>query len=117
MDVLKFIEERKRLCKMYSRCSECPARSKNVGCMLSITSEEKAEKQVELLEKWSTEHPLKTRQSVFMEKYPNATIDSQGVLCICPENLYGDSVCPKKEENSNMMCYICRKEFWTKVVK
>lgn len=72
MDAVKFIKERNRLCDMYLWCSDCPARDKDRGCKLSITSEEEAEKQIELLEKWYDEHPEKTQQDVFLEQHQRA---------------------------------------------
>lgn len=117
MDVVKFIEERKRLCDMHSCCSECPAKGKVSGCKLSITSGEEAEKQIELVERWSAEHPQKTRQDIFLEQYPEAKIGQSGVLAICPRyvsavhrNKYGS--CAKDDTK----CSDCQQEFWTKVV-
>lgn len=72
MDAVKFIEERKRLCSMNPFCSECPARGKDNWCKLMIHSEEEAEKQVELIEKWSAEHTKNTQQDVFLEQHHKA---------------------------------------------
>lgn len=120
MDAVKFVEERNRLCDMYPCCSECPAKGKVSGCKLSITSGEEAEKQIELVEKWSAEHPQKTRQDVFLEQYPETRLDDSGVLSVCPAVI---SLSYRKDDggcvdsNKYRGCAICRKEFWTKGVE
>lgn len=118
MDAVKFIKERKRLCNMYPCCSECPARGKDRGCRLSITSEEEAEKQIELIEEWSAAHPCKTRQSVFLEQWPDTQLDREGSVIICPKQLCkGEELTKLIAECRGTNCYKCRREFWRKVVK
>lgn len=105
MDAVKFVEERRR---MYT-----------LGCIKKGINDynTKAEDVVAEVEAWSALHPRKTRQSVFLEQYPEAILDSQGILCICPENVYGNAVCPKNEENVNIICYDCRRDFWSQEVE
>lgn len=67
MDAVKFIEERNRMC----------------GTMSEMWGVD-AEQIVKNTEEWSAAHPRKTRQSVFLEQYPNARIDSQAVIYVCP---------------------------------
>lgn len=71
MDAVKFIEERRRMCKTYVDCFECPADDNN-RCKFNIAQGEEATRQVELLEEWSAAHPRKTRQDVLLEQFPNA---------------------------------------------
>lgn len=117
MDAVKFIEERNRMCKSFGdRCTGCPA-SDNCGCCavdqaVDQASTLDATAQVAIVEKWSAAHPSKTRQSAFLEQYPNARIDSQAVIYVCPADAYGDKVCPKNGENVRMLCRDCRREFW-----
>lgn len=105
MDAVMFVEERRR---MYT-----------LGCIKKGINDynTKAEDVVAEVEAWSALHPRKTRQSVFLEQYPEAILDSQGILCICPENVYGNAVCPKNEENVNIICYDCRRDFWSQEVE
>lgn len=105
MDAVKFLQERSR---MYKSGAATPC--------IELEDDYDPVSAVNVVEKWAAAHPRKTRQSVFLEQYPNATFDSQGVLCVCPGSLYGDSVCPQKVENCSMLCCNCRKEFWTNVV-
>ena len=121
MDAVKFIEERNRMCKSFGDgCTGCPASDacKNeLCCAFDQGSTLDATAQVDIVEKWSAAHPRKTRQSVFLEQYPNARIDRQAVIYVCPADAYGDKVCPKNEENFHMLCCDCRREFWGQEVE
>lgn len=100
MDAVKFIEERNRMC----------------GTMSEVWGVDAAQI-VKNTEEWAAAHPRKTRQSVFLEQYPNARIDRQAVIYVCPADAYGDKVCPKNEENFHMLCCDCRREFWMQEVE
>lgn len=70
------------------------------------------------VEQWSKEHPLKTRQSVFLEQYPEAQIDNNGVLDVCPAPMFhshrtdgGGCI------DINRNCPDCRREFWSQEVE
>ena len=90
MDALEFLKERKRLCEVYfekTECKECPL--ENMGCWTAdfcaddSCADDSCEKVIAIVELWSKEHPRKTRQSVFLEQYPNAKT-VEGALAICP---------------------------------
>lgn len=114
MDAVEFLKERKRLCEVYfekTECKECPL--ENMSCWTSdFCADDSCEKVITIVEQWSKEHPRKTRQSVFLEQFPSARIDSQAVIYVCPADAYGDKVCPKNEENVHMPCRDCRRNFW-----
>ena len=62
------------------------------------------------VEEWAKEHPAKTRQSVFLEQFPNAPIytNTHNVAldpCLVDTTLRGH--CP-----TGRGCDICRREFW-----
>lgn len=79
MDALKFVKERKRMCKSQEACGGCPL--ERFHCIFSTsTSDEEDEKSIAAVEQWSKEHPRKTRQSVFLEQWPNAKVFVDGVL-------------------------------------
>lgn len=105
MDAVKFIEEHRRMYKVTGK--HLPTLAEGIP----------AEDVVKEVEEWSAAHPRKTRQSVFLEQYPNARIDSQVVIYVCPADAYGNKVCPKNEENVHMTCRDCRREFWMQEVK
>jgi hypothetical protein len=100
MDAVKFIEERNRMC----------------GTMSEVWGVDAAQI-VKNTEEWSAAHPRKTRQSVFLEQYPEAKV-IEGVLNICPKDLLkkfrNGSICYNPYSNS---CASCRREFWTQEVE
>lgn len=107
MDAVKFLEERKR---MFKNGNPVP------GLDIDITYN--TEKVVKIVEEWSAAHPRKTRQSVFLEHYPEARISTHGVLLVCP--------CPISASHRNAgggcatidrRCDDCRKEYWMQEVE
>lgn len=107
MDAVKFLEERKR---MFKNGKSVP----DLGVNVTYNSE----KVVKLVEEWSAAHPRKTRQSVFLEQYPEASIGKHGVLLVCP--------CPISASHRNALggcatigrgCDDCRKEYWLQEVE
>ena len=53
------------------------------------------EKAVELVEKWSKEHPERTYLTDFLKKYPNAKIGKNGNPVTCPISLGYTKKCPQ----------------------
>lgn len=109
MDALKFIEERNRMCKLFSPgCEGCridEAKPVMSECVLWMI--ENPEKTVEIVEQWSQEHPRKTRQDVFMAHYPDAALND-GVLRVCPRNVYK----PAEINCNTTTCSLCKRAFW-----
>lgn len=115
MDAVKFIKERDRMCRFYSRasdCYQCPAKD----CECSAL-EDMDDGIVKIVEEWAAAHPRKTRQSVFLEQWPDTQLDKKGNVIICPKQL-----CRGEEFNKLIAacrgtnCYECRRKFWGKVV-
>jgi hypothetical protein len=115
MDALKFIEERSRMCKLFSPgCEGCridEAKPVMSECVLWMI--ENPEKAVEIVERWSQEHPPKTRQDVFLEQWPNAVIYEDGVLDIAPCRVDR----PATGRCDGTTCGDCRREFWMQEVE
>ena len=117
MDALEFLVEQKRMCGSYKGCVGCPFEKSH--CVIShVTADEDYERIIATVEQWSKEHPRKTRQSVFLEQYPEAKIYADGVVGICPmiisaahRDSDGECNCPEK------MCSDCRREFWMQEVE
>jgi hypothetical protein len=114
MDALEFIRERNRMCNSFDHigCGNCPA-NKHGECIITLWDEEI----VPIVEKWSKEHPRKTRQDVFLEQWPEAKVNEDGVLLLCPaivssahRNPYGN--CGSLSE----LCDDCYREFWMQEV-
>lgn len=71
------------LLSLYRYVEEC------IQCGINDSST-KAEDVVKEVEEWSVAHLLKTRQSEFLSRYPNAKV-REGVLAICPQAVEGES--------------------------
>lgn len=99
MDAVKFIEERNRMC----------------GTMSEVWGVDAAQI-VKNTEEWSAAHPRKTRQSVFLEQWPNARPADDGVLTFCPKRFDFHISC-LAECHSLKKCSDCRREFWMQEVK
>ena len=117
MDALEFLRERKRMCDSYTGCKGCPFDDSK--CVIDSTlSDDDCERIGATVEQWSKEHPHKTRQSVFLEQWPEARIGDDGVLQINPcsistshRNARGNCVNMRRE------CPDCRREFWMQEVE
>ena len=116
MDAVKFIEERNRMCKSFGdRCTGCPASDacKNeLCCAFDQGSTLDATAQVSIVEKWSDAHPRKTRQSEFLNLFPDADL-STGTVNICPNSLYEGKFDCARYQN----CLSCKREFWSQEVE
>lgn len=84
MDALKFIKEFYRMCDYYSGgfCKGCP-RKAEPNCDELIMEDDELNKLIADVEKWSKEHPPKTRLQDFQKKYPNASMGPYGTPTIC----------------------------------
>lgn len=108
MDAVKFVEERRR---MFAVTGTNPKYS-----LFNMST--CAEDVVKEVEEWSAAHPRKTRQSVFLEQYPETILDAFGALQICPMVISAahrdsDGEC----KDPAKMCIDCRREFWMQEVE
>lgn len=112
MDALEFLKERKRMCNSYKGCDGCPLAESH--CVIShVTSDEDCERIIVTVEQWSKEHPRKTRQSVFLEQWPNVAVSEDGVIKIRPCNLDVNA----RKGCLGVTCDYCRREFWMQEVE
>ena len=120
MDVLEFLREQNRMCNAYfnshNGCCDCPL-VESCCVINNVTPDEDLKKMITVVEQWSKDHPRKTRQSVFLEQYPEAGIDANGVVGLCPmfisavhRDSNGECNYPEKQ------CRDCRREFWMQEV-
>lgn len=119
MDAVTYIKEAMRMCKSAEDdCENCPAkvekfcpvRLSNTGTYKMQGNEKNA---VSVVEQWSKDHPVKTRQSEFLKMFPNAQ-KSGRVLNICPKNLNAEYMPPKRCEN--IFCSDCKTDYWNEEV-
>lgn len=115
MDAIEFIRERNRMCATYTpkRCEGCPADNYG-GCDVACIMIDKidAERLVPIVEKWSSEHPRKTRQSVFIQQYPEVHC-IYGVINIKPCQIVQNYTYGNCDITD---CSQCRKEYWMQEV-
>lgn len=105
MDAVKFLQERNR---MYESGAATPG--------IGLEDDYNPANAVKIVEAWSAAHPRKTRQSVFLEQYPNALLDKDSVLRVCPFLVGGDK--PEKYRCICLTdCSACRREFWMQEVE
>ena len=113
MEALEFLKERKRMCNCYKDCCECPLEA--AICTASSTMPDgDYEKIIAAVEQWSKAHPRKTRQSVFLEQWPNCMMDDDDIVRMCPRNVDKMYVCNLSRSGG---CIDCRREFWIQEVE
>ena len=66
------------------------------------------------VEQWAKEHPVKTRQSVFLEQWPNGVTDNGGIVGTCPRSVDKNYICNVDRFGG---CPNCRREFWMQEVE
>lgn len=119
MDAVEFIKARNRMCDNYACCTDCPlGGEENCNSIPNVD----ADTIVPIVEQWAKEHPVKTRQSVFLEQWPEARIDkTTGVLTICPAELTkecrDDRGACGAYSIETCVCEPCRREFWMQEVE
>ena len=107
MDAVKFLQERNRMFL-----------SGDSSLIYWMEDGVDPEILVRNVEQWSAAHPRKTRQSVFLEQYPEAQIAANGVLDVCPAPIFHSH----RRENggcrdSHKKCIDCLREFWMQEVE
>lgn len=114
MEALEFLKERKRMCRSFcGSCRGCPC--EKVRCVINAhVSDDDYKRIVVMVEEWSAAHPRKTRQSVFLEQWPNCMMDHDGTVGMCPRNVDKNYIC---DLNRSAGCPDCRREFWMQEVE
>lgn len=107
MDAVKYLKEKERMCDSYNNMCDGCGFGKVPKC--NRTEKDNPEKAVAIVEKWSAEHPMKTRQSEFLKMFPNAYIRN-GIIRICPRKIDQNSI--TSEECGKLACSGCQKEYW-----
>lgn len=73
-----YFKEKNRMtnnCKI--RCSDCSLESDTIDCFqFEMDYPQKA---IKIVQKWSDEHPQKTILDDFLDKFPNAVLNSDGI--------------------------------------
>lgn len=119
MDAIEFVKERNRMCSTYTpkHCEGCPADNYGKeGTACIVVDKIDAERLVPIVEKWAATHPRKTRQSVFLEQWPEAELYPDGVLGLCPKKV---SVAYRNGNScaKTIACGDCCRKFWMQEVE
>lgn len=113
MDAVEYIKVLRRLCKMQKICNKCPLHGEH-GCICTYRCED-AEKVVQIVEQWSKDHPVKTRQSEFLKRFPNADLTRLQPCMI--EKDKRPMWCGKYADfGANGCCDECRYAYWNEEV-
>ena len=120
MDAVEFFQTVNRLCKNRS-CAGCPICKKGMckdmcmvrrTVMLGDASVESIGEMISIVEQWSKDHPIKTRQSEFLKMFPNAKIgEDDGILCIKPCDIDKSIEC-----TDGKGCDDCYRKYWKEEV-
>ncbi len=116
MDAVEFLKTLRRMCN--SECRECEL-GKRLGALDTCALWQKAnpEEAVAIVEQWAKEHPVKTRQSVFLKMLPNVPLNDKGQPAFCPKLLDTEyhpvgSCCLDVD-----ICQRCMDNFWGQEVE
>ena len=115
MDAIDFVKSYSQMCKMIGDCEQCPCYDMS---FCAPKSQEEAEEIVRRVEEWAATHPIRTLQDVFLEQWPEAYVEDDGCLLVCPK------VISAKHRNEADVCLVkdyrcaeCRHEFWGQEVE
>lgn len=109
MDAEKYLKERGRMtneCNAYS-CKDCKLGLCYNRHELTCTELEHRypEEAVAIVEQWAKEHPVRTYKDVFLEKFPDAERQKNGIPYPCIIHYFGRKVRPGDCESCS--CTYC----------
>ena len=118
MDAVEFIVTRDRMCRSFNgRCTGCEVNERMGADDICIDyMVQHPQEVVEIVERWTKEHPLKTRQSEFLKMFPRAGRGEDGLIVFCPEDFDSKFECPLKRGSGHDLCGECRKNYWLEEV-
>lgn len=102
-----------RLCRTVITCDNCPMCAARNGINLScddllIKNPDKAN---EIILNWCKEHPVETRQSRFLKMFPNAWLDGDGIMDLCPKRI-DTNYTHKNNQCIDVDCDECKRAYW-----
>lgn len=115
MDTTKFMMAVTRICSDNVNCTDdCPIRFFCINSYNKNTKDD-IEKVEKVVEEWLKYHPVKTRQTEFLKKFPNAAV-SHGTIDILP--CWLDKTLAEDCDNGYPReCVECRNVYWSKEVE
>ena len=118
MDTVEFLNEGTRMCNNYEACVGCPMEETDDCCMVNMNLKQ----MISIVEQWSKEHPIKTRQSELLKMFPDMKIDNADILYMCPMNFNPETYKDKDKcfcihMLDDIHCAECRRDFWLKEIE
>lgn len=112
MDAVEYLMTIYRMCGDSDRCDDCPIyETTGRNCGMAYSNAEMLAGHVGIVEQWAKEHPARTRQSVFLEQYPNAMTFDDGTPNICPRDVDKTIM-----QRCGGLCDTCKIEYWSQEV-
>lgn len=125
MEAVEFLKEAKRYCRWCKNTTQDGKKRLCEVCYFEKLNDifdlhpMAYRKFVEMVEQWTKEHPVKTRQSEFLKMFPEASMLNDEYLSICQAQL--SSECRDKETGGcydpGMDCGKCKRDFWLKEIE
>ena len=123
MDAVEFYKSMKRMCYSGEMCEKCPLYNNfsemgSVCDVLLHIEDEKASRVKSIVEQWAKDHPVKTRQSEFLKKFPDAYLSAITRLLPCSLD---KTLKPLRCANYGYLsitcrCDRCRDDYWNEEV-
>lgn len=115
MDAVDFLNEGTRMCNSYKSCVGCPMYPTDDCCMVRMNLKQ----MIRIVEQWSKEHSIKTRQSEFLKRYPEAEIGDDGHPSVDPCQLHKEMANVEIHDGycNKYGCDECRRDFWLKEIE
>ena len=119
-DKEKLLRDYGRMC-LEPNCNDCRIGKEDgfhVGCQRWVSEHPK--EAAEAIEEWGAEHPVKTRQDVFLERYPNTR------MCMVSHEIIDIEPCQIDSENyvymdencrNKISCADCMEKYWSQEVE
>lgn len=119
MDAVEYEKYRIKMCKETilekGGCGACEMydivrqRCRTPASVCMKEDEDYYKKNVAIVEQWSKDHPIKTRQSEFLKMFPKVPMKDD-VIDICPATVVKGF--KNAEYCNHVFCEDCRKAFW-----
>lgn len=109
-----FLKEWNRMCDFsQDTCQQCYLYEMvNIGSSCHAAMRANPKQVIDVVQKWSDEHPRKTRQSEFLKMYPNAMLCEGEYLNIAPCHLDRNI-----RKGCSEGCINCHREYWLAAVE
>lgn len=108
-NILVYKEEMNRMCQYLDSCRDCVLDDDTCNDIDELSPEH-----IEIVQKWSDEHPVKTRQSELLKIFPEIDINPSSILNIRPCDIVGRLKCTCDDYEN---CTECKREFWSQEVE